>query len=109
MACDTIWVNEPIEVKTAKVEKILGTLERQIQQGIVQAVIGPTGAVTFKGWNEGRDGMMDACALRRLLAKNSPTVKRAIAAAELRAGRKLDQRAIAAGWHSHDGKTWSKH
>ena len=109
MSCDTIWVNEPIEVRTAKVEKILGTLEKQIQQGIVQAVIGPTGAIAFKGWNEGRDGMMDACALRRLLAKNSPTVKRAIAAAELRAGRKVSQKAIAEGWHSHDGKTWGKH
>ena len=47
---------------------------------------------------------------RRLSAKGSESLRRAVARAEALAGRKADARAIASGVHSHDGgRTWDKH
>jgi hypothetical protein len=109
MPCDTLKIGETIEIKKAKVNEALAKLEKLIERGIVQAVISPTGAVTFRGWNEGRDGMLDACALRKLTQSNSPALRKALLQAEIRAGRKVDQRQIAAGVHSHDGgATWGR-
>lgn len=109
MACDTVRLGVSIEVRKAQIQAALAKLERQIQAGIVSAVISPSGAATFRGWNEGRDGMLDACALRKLTQSNSIALKKALMRAEAIAGRKVDQRQIAAGVHSHDGgKTWGK-
>jgi len=74
-----------------------------------QLVIGAAGSIAFKGWTE-REGVSDLCAYRRLAAANSPTLRRAIMRAEAISGRKIDQRSIAAGMHSHDGgQTWGDH
>ena len=82
-------------------------LEQAIAAGSVVVMIGATGGITFRGWRD-NEGVSDLCAYRKLA--NSPTLRRAIARAEVQQGRQLDQRAIAAGVHSHDGgRTWGTH
>ena len=60
------------------------------------------------GWQqEDRSGLSDLCAYRKLLASNSPELRRAVARAEVVAGRKIDPRMVSAGVHSHDdGKSF---
>lgn len=84
-------------------------LRQMIAAGTVQVVVSSAGAIAFKGWQDSK-GVSDICAYRTLTAQNSPELRRAVMRAEALAGRKLDQRTIAAGVHSHDGgKTWGSH
>lgn len=93
----------------ARMEAAIKRLELDLAAGTVTAVIGATGAIAFKGWQD-RQNVTDLCAYRKLAASNSPALRRAIMRAEAMAGRQLDQRAIAAGLHSHDGgATWGSH
>ena len=84
-------------------------LEAALSVGVAQAVIGAQGAIAFKGWKDNQ-GVTDLCAYRALVAKNSSALRRAMARAEVLAGRKVNAVAIAAGQHSHDGgATWGQH
>ncbi len=89
----------------------LARLEAALAGGAVALVIGRQGAIAFRGWKEeDRAGLSDLCAYRRLSSANSPALRRALARAEAQAGMKIDQRALAAGVHSHDGgRTWGQH
>lgn len=87
----------------------LDRLRKALATGTAGVTISPTGAVAFKGWNS--EGVLaDLCAYRKLRASNSPELRRAIAKAEARYGRKVNERAINSGVHSHDGgQTWGTH
>jgi hypothetical protein len=88
----------------------LDRLQRSLGAG-VSVVIGAQGGIAFRGWAEAdRAGLSDLCAYRKLAARNSPELRRAIARAEAVAGRKLDPQALASGVHSHDGgRSFSTH
>ena len=86
------------------VDAALERLKASLASGQVSAVVGRNGALAFKGW-EDRDGISDLCAYRALSARNSPELRKALARAEVTAGRTLDPRAVASGTHSHDGGT----
>lgn len=104
MPCDT--QREPVQVMA--MSSALDRLQKALGAG-VDVVIGANGALAFRGWND-RAGLSDLCAYRKLAARNAPELRRAIARAEAVSGRKLDQRAVAAGMHSHDGgRTWGTH
>jgi hypothetical protein len=92
-----------------EVKEALARLERYIQSGSVQIKIGPQGAIVFQGWQDRRK-ISDACAYRCLTLQNSWELKKAVVRAEALYGKKVNQRAIAAGVHSHDGgQTWGNH
>ena len=98
MPCDTLAIAEEQKAE------ILNTLERLLEKRRVEIEIGRSGSIAFKGWNpRERGGMTDLCSYRKLAQKGSFQLKRAIQRAEVRAGRKLSRKAIAAGTHSHDG------
>ena|SRR5712664_3975697 len=112
MACDTRTLpNETLAQRKASVQDAVAKLEKLLATGSVQAVIGPQGGISFRGWgNSDRNRITDACAYRRLLAGNSAVLRRQLARAEVVAGRKVDPKAVAAGEHSHDdGRTWGRH
>lgn len=107
MPCDTV-VNKDAESKR-RMQDALKRLDGALMSGTVQAVIGPQGSIAFRGWQD-RGGLSDLCAYRKLAAGGSMGLRRAIARAEVVAGRGVDQRAVAAGHHSHDGgSTWGTH
>lgn len=92
----------------AQMDSALKRLQIGLGDGSVTISIGAQGALAFKGWTD-NGGMADLCAYRRLLAENSPELRRALARAEVTAGRQVDYRQVAAGTHSHDGgQTWHK-
>ena len=110
-------VNTTAETK-ARQTTALDRLSRMLADGTVAVVISSTGAIAFKGMGLGAsavadlagNGLADVCVYRRLLASNSPGLRRAIAKAEVYAGRKVNEQAIASGQHSHDGgKSWGSH
>jgi len=106
MPCTTINLTD--QVKQAQ-QEALARLKRQLAAGTAQVVIGANGALAFKNWTGDRGMLFDLCAYRKLLASNSPELRRAIARAEVTSGRKLNQAVIASGVHSHDGgQTWGK-
>lgn len=109
MACDfRIPEGMTLPQRKKQIDQALERLRAALADGTVKVKVGPTGAVAFVGdWN--RDGVMDGCAYRKLSAMKSPELARAVAKAEIAAGRKVDAGQVAAGVHSHDGKTWSKH
>lgn len=93
----------------ARQQSAVERLEKALGNNEAQLVIGAAGSIAFKGWTD-REGVSDLCAYRRLAASNSPTLRRAIMRAEAMSGRKINERAIAAGMHSHDaGATWGTH
>ena len=106
MPCDTRILREKNGAQ--RLQDALDRLKRALEAGTVKAVIGANGALAFKGlWRS--DGVSDLCAYRLLTAANSPELRRALARAEVTAGRKLDARAVASGLHSHDGgATWNE-
>lgn len=110
MPCDTVVKKDQTkEQRRAGVLASLRKLEASLAAGAVKVVIGPQGAITFVGWAD-KDGVTDVCAFRGLTKLKSHALSRAVAAAEVRAGRKVNEQAIAQGLHSHDGgATWSKH
>lgn len=89
--------------------RALVRLEEAIGAGKVSVVVGIMGSVAFKGWDDNA-GISDLCAYRKLMADGSPALRRALARAEVSAGRSVNYQAVNSGLHSHDGgRTWSKH
>lgn len=112
MACDTM--TRPGETKEQRSERAkvsTAALEAALTAGTVKLKIGPQGGIAFVGWDDkSRDGLTDACAFRRLTSKVSWALRQAVAKEEALTGRKVNQAAVNAGLHSHDGgKTWAKH
>ena len=83
-------------------------LELGLQQQKLKVRISAMGAVAFEGrTDEDRKGLSDACGYRTLASQGSWALRQALARAEALAGRKVDERVVAAGTHSHDGgQTW---
>lgn len=109
MPCDTVLSeNQTLQQREREIKEALARLERYLQSGQVRVQIGMQGAVAFTGWND-RNGVSDVCAYRLLTLENSWSLKQAIARAEVMAGKKVNPQAIAAGMHTHDGMSWSKH
>jgi hypothetical protein len=111
MACDTrrVTVTFTIEQRVREIAAALDRLEVQLASGKVAVKVGAQGAVAFTGWKD-RDEVTDVCAYRKLMQKGSPILRRALARAEALAGRKVDERQILAGMHSHDGgQSWGRH
>ncbi|MFH1690597.1 MAG: hypothetical protein ABIE42_10250 [Candidatus Eisenbacteria bacterium] len=98
------------EERRREVTKALEKLAKKIEDGSVTVKVGPQGAIVFAGWGDERKGVTDLCAFRKLTAQGSWALRQAVAKAEAMAGRQVDQRALAAGVHSHDdGQTWGGH
>lgn len=93
--------------RTSQIDQALKRLEKYLQQGSVRVIVGATGAIAFVGWKD-RDDIVDLCAYRSLMLKQSWPLKQAVMRAEALSGRKINTQAIAAGIHSHDGQNWSK-
>lgn len=107
MPCDTQANLTPAK-KAAQLTAIQ-RLEAALAQNEAQLVIGPQGSISFRGWKDNQ-GVADLCAYRRLASSNSAALRRAVARAEVTAGRQVDARAVAAGVHSHDGgASWGTH
>lgn len=108
MPCDTrLKPRQTLQQRAAEVRKALEGLDLALRMGGVRAKVGPQGAIAFEGWNNGRDGVTDACAYRRIMATGSAMAKMAIAKAEQIAGRTVDKQIVGQGVHSHDGgRTW---
>jgi hypothetical protein len=110
MPCDSrLSEGQTLVQRQREIDVALRRLETALQAGAVKVVVAPNGAVTFAGWSQ-RSGVNDACAYRALAASGSWALRRAVAAAEATGGRKINERAVASGWHSHDGGgTWGRH
>jgi hypothetical protein len=108
MPCDT-WRAAPQQTLTERKKSITETIQdlaRRIARGDVKAIVGPQGAIAFEGWTN-KNGVTDACAMRRIMASGSMAARMAIMKAEQKAGRTVDRKALAQGIHSHDGgRTW---
>jgi hypothetical protein len=108
MPCTT---NPNLTVEKKELQRgALARLQAAIGAGTVQVVVAArTGAFALRGWkDEDREGVSDLCAYRALI--NTPEMRRAIVRAQAITGTPIDQRAIAAGVHSHDGgRTWGRH
>lgn len=110
MACDSRRPPGMTPEQRAKqIQDAIADLDAALASLKVTVKVGPQGALAFSGeWQ--RNGISDVCAYRRLSAKGSEALRRAVARAEALAGRKMDARQIAAGVHSHDGgNSWGKH
>lgn len=106
MPCDTQALTA---TQAAAQVTALQRLNAALAAGTVAVRIGAQGGLAFTGWQD-RAGLSDLCAYRRLTASNSQALRRALARAEVTAGRKLDPQALSRGVHSHDGgKTWGTH
>jgi len=104
MPCETrLKPKQTISERAAEVRKSVEALMLGLSTGKVTVKVGREGGIVFVGdWN--RDGVTDACAYRRIMGPQGSTLARLkIAAAEHRAGRQVDRKALAAGVHSHDG------
>ena len=112
MPCDTrLKPRQTIQQRAQEVRDAVARLAAALQAGRVKVVIGPQGAVTFQGWDQtSKDGVTDACALRRIMATGDAMTRMHIARAEALAGRTVNKQAVAVGVHSHDGgRTWHDH
>jgi hypothetical protein len=109
MPCSTaLQENQTLEQRNREIKESLARLERYLQTGQVRVQIGPQGAVAFPGWKD-RNSISDVCAYRTLTLENSWSLKQAVMRAEVMSGKKVNQQAIAAGVHTHNGTTWSNH
>jgi len=109
VACDTLrtYREQTPQEREAEIRAALAKLEQRLTGGQVRVTISPQGAIAFAGWQEDRGGVTDACAYRALTATGSWALRQAVARAESMSGRKVSERALLAGVHSHDGgKTW---
>lgn len=108
----TCWTfNKPKQTPAERREEIRKTVEkfaRGLVAGTVKVVVGKNGGVTFTGIPENeRNGVADSCVYRNLMTTGSAMARQMIARAEQMAGRRIDQKVVASGTHSHDGgKTW---
>ena len=112
MPCETKNLNGITQQqRNEQVRRSLVLLEALLAGGQVNLKIGPTGAIVFQGWSDkDRDFVSDVCAYRALTNQGSTALRRAVVRAQAIAGRTINQSAIAAGSHSHDGgTTWSHH
>jgi len=111
MPCDTyVRKNQTPAERRTEIESALKLLEDALNSGRARVKVGPQGGIMFDGWDgDNRRDVSDVCAYRTLTAANSWALRQAVAKAEKLAGRKVDARAVAAGLHTHDGVTWSKH
>ena len=110
MPCDTkLKRNQTISQRAEEVRRAIKELDSAIMRRRVRIKVGPQGAIAFDGWTEGRDGITDACAYRRLMQTGSALTRMEIAAAEQRAGISVNRQVLRQGIHSHDGgDTWGK-
>ncbi len=113
MPCDTKLRAGVTPVQRAsQIGAALARLEKALGVGKAKVTIDKrTGALAFTGWTpEERDDVTDLCAYRRLTARSSWELRKAIAIAEALAGRKVSAQAVSSGLHSHDGgQTFSRH
>jgi hypothetical protein len=113
MPCDTkpFRPEQTLTERKEEVKKVIDMVAQEIVAGRVKPKVGPQGAIAFEGLtNEMRRGVSDACVLRRILSTGSAMARQQIARAEQLAGRRVDQKALAGGVHSHDGgASWSTH
>jgi hypothetical protein len=107
MPCDTVRRRrQTVQQRAAEVRKVVEKIDAKIQAKTVKVKVGPQGAIAFQGLTaEERDDVTDSCIYRRIMATGSATAKLAIAQAEMLAGTKVSQQALAAGWHAH-GDEW---
>jgi hypothetical protein len=111
MPCDfTLSEGQTLAMRQREVQAALDRLKRALQAGQVKFVIGQSGAVAIAGWTPAnRGGLSDVCAFRTLRAEGSWEFRQALAKAEAQSGRKVNELAVAAGVHSHDGgHSWDK-
>lgn len=109
MACETVLRSgQTLAQRIDQVKEALARLERYLATGSVKVTIAPNGAVAFGAWKD-RDDVTDACAYRTLSHENSWALRQAVLKAEQASGRKVNPNAVAAGWHTHDGRSWQKH
>ena len=109
MPCETMRKRGQTAVqRKAEVKKRVTAIDKLIAKRKVGVKVGPQGAITFTGISEAdRDSMTDICIYRQLMITGSSAAKMAIATAETLAGRRINQDAVKAGIHSHDGgATW---
>lgn len=111
MACETrLRPQQTLAQRNAEITKALRALEQKLLAGQVKVQVGPNGAVAFADWAKAdRSDLTDACTYRVLASQNSWALKQAVQRAEAQSGRKVNPQAVAAGWHTHDGKTWGTH
>jgi hypothetical protein len=106
MPCDSsLAEGQTLVQRMSEVERALKRLEGYLSTGKVTVKIGPTGSIAFAGWAD-RDRLSDTCAYRALSLQSSWALRQQVARAEAMSGRKVNAQAVAAGVHSHDGKTW---
>src|SRR5262245_16254358 len=107
MSCDVrLKPRQTISERAKEVREAVERLVQALRAGRVKLLVDKaTGAVAFQGWEaNSRDGITDACALRRIMATGDSTAKILLAKAEALAGRTANKHA---GVHSHDGgRTW---
>ena len=110
MPCDTkLKGGQTVQMRAADIRRAVQLLSAGLAAGRVKAVVGPQGAIAFRGWADSeRDGITDACAYRQIMVSGNAVAKAAIARAEQLAGRAVDRRVVGHGTHSHDGgRTWN--
>ena len=111
MPCDSkpVRKGQTLAQRAQEVRAAGQRIDQLIAARKVQIKVGTQGAVVFIGLtDEQRDGMTDACIVRRLMQSGSATSRMMLQQAEKLAGRSVDKRVIAQGTHSHDGGvTWS--
>jgi hypothetical protein len=102
--------NQTITQRREEIRKRMKVVDRLIIQKKVKLKVGPQGAVVVTGLSaEDRDGMTDACIVRRIMATGSAPAKLELLKAQQLAGVSAAQvqKAVTAGVHSHDGgATW---
>jgi hypothetical protein len=110
MVCDTkpFRPDQTLSERKEEVKKVIDLVAQEIVAGRVKPKVGPQGAITFEGLSPSMTrGVSDACVYRRIMSNGSAMARQQIARAEQLAGRRVDQKAVAGGAHSHDGgRTW---
>lgn len=111
MVCDLrLKPKQTISQRADEVRRAVERLSQGLASNRIKVKIGPQGAVAFEGFtDQERDGISDNCAYRRLMVQGSALAKAKISLAEHMAGRTVDKKAIAQGYHTHNGKDWHKH
>jgi hypothetical protein len=108
MVCDlTIQrPNQTLSERKDEVKRAVEAISRQLAAGSIKVRVGPQGAVAFEGLTEAdRKGISDNCVYRQIMVRGSALAKQKISVAEALAGRTVDKKMIAQGWHRH-GDVW---
>lgn len=113
MPCDTVLLpSETLADRSRKIAEVTSSIVVAIAAGRVQLKVSASGMVTLvlpPGFD--RAGMTDACIVRRMSTENSFEWRKALVAAETKAGRKANLAISGQGTlHTHDGGlTWGRH